>query len=67
MMDSQETRILNLLKGGPVCGGMLLTLRMPRYSARIAELRAKGHEIETVKCQHYGRTADFVLVQPSLF
>ena len=66
-MDSQETRILNLLKNGPVCGGLLLTLRMPRYSARIGELRAKGYTIETVRCSHYGRTADFVLVQPTLF
>ncbi len=67
-MDSQETRILNLLKnGGPVCGGLLLTLKMPRYSARIGNLRSLGHEIVTVKCKHYGRTADFVLVEPTLF
>ncbi len=66
-MDSQETRILNLLKTGPVCGGLLLTLRMPRYSARIAELRSRGYVIETVRCEHFGRTADFVLVDPTLF
>ncbi len=66
-MDSQCDRILNLLKTGPVCGSILLTLRMPRYSARIAELRAKGHEIATVKCKHFGKTADFVLVEPTLF
>ncbi len=67
-MDSQCDRILNLLKNGsPVCGGFLLTMRMPRYSARIAELRAKGHEIVTVKCKHFGKTADFVLVTPTLF
>ncbi len=47
-MDSQCDRILNLLKTGPVCGSILLTLRMPRYSARIAELRGRGHEIATV-------------------
>ena len=66
-MDSQETRILNLLKDGPVCGVELNRLGMFRYSARIGELRAKGYAIETVKCQHFGKTADFVLVKPTLF
>ena len=66
-MDSQETRILNLLKDGPVCGALLLRLGMPRYSARIGKLRSLGHEIETVKCAHFGKTADFVLVKPTLF
>ena len=61
---SQCDRILNLLKDGRVCGATLLEYRMPRYSARIGELRERGHRIETLKCEHLTTLADFVL-EPS--
>jgi hypothetical protein len=50
-MTSQKQRILGALKLGPVCGTTLLGWSMPRYAARIYELRAEGHEITSRPCQ----------------
>jgi len=63
---SQRDRILALLKQGPVCASRLLDKRIPRYSARIYELRRAGYLITTRRCQrpdHYHRSkqVEFVL------
>jgi hypothetical protein len=48
---TQKQRILEALKAGPVCGTTFLGWYMPRYSARILELRSEGYEITTRRCQ----------------
>ena len=50
----------------PVCGVELLDMHIPRYAARINELRDKGHTIDTVPCPywhhtHHGRIASYQL------
>ena len=67
---SQKQRIANLLRDGPVCGTALLDLRMPRYAARISELRAEGMLIETRVCEshrHASKQIEYVVLSPSLF
>lgn len=49
---SQRRRILRLLETAPVCGTELLDRHMPRYAARIKELRTDGHNIATRPCQN---------------
>lgn len=48
---NQCERVLDLLKHGPVCGTVFLKLYIPRYSARILELRQRGHVITTRPCK----------------
>jgi hypothetical protein len=48
---NQKQRILNALKLGPVCGTDLLRWGIPRYAARVAELRKAGHDIITRPCR----------------
>jgi hypothetical protein len=51
---SQKQRLLQALKLGPVCGTTLLEWHIPRYGARLHELRAEGYEIESKPCRlHY--------------
>ena len=58
---NQKQRILNALKLGPVCGTDLLRWSIPRYAARIAELRKAGHDIVTRPCRlHDHETPQFV-------
>lgn len=49
---NQQQRVLAALKAGPICGTELLRMRIPRYSARILELRQAGHVIETRPCRN---------------
>jgi hypothetical protein len=65
MTQSQE--ILYRLQMGPVCGTDLLRMFIPRYAARILELRQAGHQIETRTCrddrhQHRNKQIEYVLV-----
>lgn len=48
---SQKQKILDTLKMGPVCGTRFLAAYMPRYAARIHELRAEGHQIASEPCR----------------
>ena len=48
---SQKRRILAALKLGPVCGTDMLRWRIPRYAARIYELRTEGHDIVSRPCR----------------
>lgn len=48
---NQRDRVLNMLKAGPVCGTDLLRAYIPRYSARIYELRQQGHVISSEPCK----------------
>jgi len=70
--DSQRKRILSMLRRGPVCGTTLLAEHIPRYSARIFELRGEGHTIQNRKCgnalhAHETKQTEFVLWQTELF
>jgi hypothetical protein len=61
---SQRERILFLLSVAPVCGTTLLSDRIPRYAARIWELRGVGFDITTRKCtrhKHTTRQVEYVL------
>ena len=49
---NQRERVLARLKQGPACGTEFLDMRIPRYSARILELRQAGHIIVNRPCQH---------------
>ncbi len=48
---TQQERILYELREGPVCGTTFLNWHIPRYAARIHELRAKGHQITSERCK----------------
>lgn len=50
---TQKDRILGMLKLGPVCGTRFLELYMPRYAARIHELRVEGHPIVSEPCRSH--------------
>lgn len=63
---NQRDRILAALKLEPRCGTTFLNWRIPRYSARIGELRAEGYEITTRPCtlhEHETRQTVFELVE----
>lgn len=47
---SQQDRVLWLLRHGWVCGTTFLDEGMPRYGARIYELRRRGYLIESRTC-----------------
>lgn len=49
-MATQKARILSLLQTGPVCAWDLYSYRMPRFAARIHELRQDGYLITTEHC-----------------
>ncbi len=51
---TQTQRVLDALMTCPagLCGTQLLEMRIPRYAARIQNLRDKGHNIDTVPCPH---------------
>lgn len=48
---TQRERILDALQRGPVCGTDFLRWLIPRYAARIHELRVSGEIIETTPCK----------------
>ena len=61
-----------MLMDGPVCGTEFLDEHIPRYAARISELRATGVPIETRPCRgshhhHITRQVQYVLVSERLF
>ncbi|MCH8153175.1 MAG: hypothetical protein IH830_12495 [Planctomycetes bacterium] len=48
---TQQERILLHLQDEPTCGTSFLNWHIPRYAARIHELRAKGHQITSERCK----------------
>ena len=48
---TQRQRILTALRSGPVCGTTFLRWGIPRYAARIYELRQEGYEITKEVCR----------------
>ena len=48
---NQTEKILSKLQMGPVCGTTFLQMFIPRYAARIHELRRAGHQIQSERCQ----------------
>lgn len=62
-VSSQRKRILDALKLEKRCGTDFLGWGIPRYSARIGELRADGHDIATQPCRlHHHETTQYVYV-----
>jgi len=67
---SQKQRVRRMLEDGPVCGTRLLDERIPRYAARIAELRGEGMLIETRRCEahsHRSAQVEYLVPSPTLF
>ncbi len=74
---SQKQVTLAMLRNVPdgICGTVFLQNNIPRYSARIADLRADGYTIDTLPCDHpyhhhASRQWKFALAavsQPALF
>jgi len=57
---SQSSRVLDMLVRGWVCGTEFLDERIPRYGARIFDLRRRGYCIVRRPCgnpQHHHRSA----------
>jgi hypothetical protein len=49
---NQRERVLGMLQAGPVCGTDLLREFIPRYAARILELRQQGWMISSRPCKN---------------
>ena len=49
---TQTEQILAMLRNGPTCGTRFLTRRIPRYPARIFELKQEGHAIGKRPCDN---------------
>lgn len=68
MSETQKDLILRLLRKYPaVCATELLHLRIPRYAARILELRQAGYMIDSEPCDnpqhsHRSRQIQYVLI-----
>jgi len=58
---SQKATILEMLQMGPVCGTQFLAKYMPRYAARIHELRTEGHPITSSACKLHDHKSPQVL------
>ena len=59
---TQKEQVLAMLRNGPVCGTRFLARRIPRYPARIFELKQDGHLISKRRCgdeQHRHASAQF--------
>lgn len=50
---SQVQRVLDALRLEPMCGTDFLRMYVPRYSARILELRQAGYEIISRPCRFH--------------
>lgn len=60
---TQQEDILFHLRQDPVCGTSFLNWHIPRYAARIHELRAKGYQITSERCRisyHHHRSPQTV-------
>ena len=66
---SQADRVLRMLRENElgICGTDFLKVRIPRYSARLKELRNAGHVIENRKCHshhHQTKQVRYILIPP---
>ena len=62
---TQQDRILaEFLRaaGTTVCGAKFLEMHIPRYAARILELRNDGFDIQAGPCQHGMNVVDYELL-----
>lgn len=48
----REQVLATLAEGDPICGTAFLQARIPRYAARVNELRRDGWRIERVPCPY---------------
>ena len=67
-MNQRDRILLSLRQNTAVCGTLFLEDRMPRYSARILELKEAGHNIQTRSCRHPWHThsskqSEFMLLE----
>lgn len=46
----QKQKVLEMLRAGPVCGTVFLKEHLPRYGARLWDLKKLGYEIERTRC-----------------
>ena len=64
---THKQRILGMLRRGDVCGDTLLELHMPRYAARVHELKADGYQIISRRCKqhtwHTSPVVEYILVR----
>ena len=64
---TQRGRVLRWLRVEPLCGTDFLVSGIPRYSARIYELRKEGYRIEKKQCDvhpyHRSRQYLYELIQ----
>ena len=51
---TQTEQVLAMLRNGPVCGTRFLARHIPRYPARIWELKSEGHAISKRRCTDPG-------------
>lgn len=48
---NQRDKVLSMLRAGPVCGTDFLRAYIPRFGARIYELRQQGHVVVERPCK----------------
>jgi hypothetical protein len=51
-MNQHDFVLATLKQNKAVCGTFFLDEHIPRYAARVGELRAQGHNIVTRSCEH---------------
>ena len=67
---TQQERIQLHLQDEPTCGTSFLNWHIPRYAARIHELRGKGYQITSERCQieyHHHLSAQTVYTLAATF
>ena len=69
--ETHRNKVLRMLSDSElgVCSTEFLKARMPRFSARLKELRNMGHEIENRKCfatshRHTSHQVRYILLAP---
>ena len=69
--ETQADRVLQMLRSAEmgVCANEFLNARIPRFSARLHDLRKQGHIIENRKCfltshRHQTKQVRYVLIPP---
>lgn len=62
---SQRVEVLRLLRNGPVCSTQFLTAHIPRFSARVFELRQDGYQIVKRQCRAHPwhKQWEFILIE----
>jgi hypothetical protein len=51
-LTQKEKMLLAFRAYGVVCGNTFLTMHIPRYAARVSDLKADGYKITRAKCPY---------------